>query len=76
MADFSYRGTRVQELHKFIHSSDCFVLLLSKQGSVGLDLSFVTHIFFLGMLVYCGFLHQFNPVNEMLFASPFHRFDI
>ena len=25
----------------------CFVMLLSKQGSVGLDLSFVSHLFFL-----------------------------
>ncbi|CAB9503894.1 F-box protein At3g54460 [Seminavis robusta] len=40
-------STKSQELHKFVHSSDCFVLLLSKDGSEGLDLSFVTHIFFL-----------------------------
>lgn len=48
MADYSFGGTRNQELQKFIHSPDCFVMLLSKQGAVGLDLSFVTHIFFLG----------------------------
>eukprot|EP00804_Cyclotella_cryptica_P023714 CCRYP_017271-RB/>CCRYP_017271-RB protein AED:0.03 eAED:0.03 QI:232/1/1/1/0.75/0.77/9/691/1469 len=47
VADYSYAGTRSQELHKFIHEPECFVMLLSKQGSVGLDLSFVTHIFFL-----------------------------
>jgi SNF2 family DNA or RNA helicase len=47
VADYSYGGTRSQELHKFIHQPECFVMLLSKQGSVGLDLSFVTHIFFL-----------------------------
>ena len=47
MADFSYGGTRAQELKKFIKQPECFVMLLSKQGSVGLDLSFVTHIFFL-----------------------------
>ena len=48
VADFSYAASRKQELHKFIHQPQCFVMLLSKQGSVGLDLSFVTHIFFLG----------------------------
>ena len=58
MADFSYGGTRAQELHKFVHSHDCFVMLLSKQGSVGLDLSFVTHIFFLGV---CHFLLIYFP---------------
>lgn len=47
VADYSYGGTRSQELQKFIHQPECFVMLLSKQGSVGLDLSFVTHIFFL-----------------------------
>lgn len=51
VADYSYGGTRTQELHKFIHRPECFVMLLSKQGSVGLDLSFVTHIFFLSELV-------------------------
>ena len=48
VADYSYGGTRAQELQKFIQSPECFVMLLSKQGAVGLDLSFVTHIFFLG----------------------------
>ena len=48
VADYSYGGTRAQELQKFINNPNCFVMLLSKQGSVGLDLSFVTHIFFLG----------------------------
>jgi Helicase conserved C-terminal domain len=38
---------REQELHKFVHSNDCFVLLLTKDGSEGLDLSFVTNIVFL-----------------------------
>jgi hypothetical protein len=38
---------RRQELSKFSHGTDCFCLLLSKDGSEGLDLSFVTHIFFL-----------------------------
>jgi hypothetical protein len=38
---------RVQELHKFVTISDCFCMLLSNDGSEGLDLSFVTHIFFL-----------------------------
>ena len=53
IADFSYGGTRAQELQKFIHDPGCFVMLLSKQGSVGLDLSFVTHIFFLGKCIAC-----------------------
>jgi SNF2 family DNA or RNA helicase len=38
---------RRQELHKFIYEDDCFCMLLGKDGSEGLDLSFVTHIFFL-----------------------------
>ncbi|KAL9186138.1 hypothetical protein ACHAXT_005376 [Thalassiosira profunda] len=47
VADYSYAKTRTEELQKFIHHPECFVMLLSKQGSVGLDLSFCTHIFFL-----------------------------
>lgn len=38
---------RTEELHKFVHDKDCFCMLLGKDGSEGLDLSFVTHIFFL-----------------------------
>lgn len=36
-----------KELHKFAHESHCFILLLTKDGSEGLDLSFVTNIVFL-----------------------------
>lgn len=36
---------RNQELTKFKFAKDCFCMLLSQQGSHGLDLSFVTHIF-------------------------------
>ena len=61
VADYSYGGTRAQELHKFIHNPDCFVMLLSKQGSVGLDLSFVTHIFFLGK---CSPLHILHYTSQ------------
>eukprot|EP00557_Chaetoceros_sp_GSL56_P009171 CAMPEP_0176494518 /NCGR_PEP_ID=MMETSP0200_2-20121128/10149_1 /TAXON_ID=947934 /ORGANISM="Chaetoceros sp., Strain GSL56" /LENGTH=1522 /DNA_ID=CAMNT_0017892301 /DNA_START=84 /DNA_END=4652 /DNA_ORIENTATION=- len=35
------------ELQKFTLSNDCFCMLLAKEGSHGLNLSFVTHIFFL-----------------------------
>ncbi len=38
---------RKQELHKFIYDDQCFCMLLGKDGSEGLDLSFVTHIIFL-----------------------------
>jgi SNF2 family DNA or RNA helicase len=38
---------RKQELHKFTHEQCCFCLLLTKDGSEGLDLSFVTNIIFL-----------------------------
>lgn len=38
---------RRQELEKFKTTKDCFCMLLSKDGSEGLDLSFITHIFFL-----------------------------
>ena len=37
---------RQEELHKFTHDSECFCLLLTKDGSEGLDLSFTTHMFF------------------------------
>jgi len=39
--------TRNIELERFSKTSDCFCMLLGKDGSHGLDLSFVTHIFFL-----------------------------
>lgn len=38
---------RTQELHRFVFERDCFCMLLGKDGSEGLDLSFVTHIYFL-----------------------------
>jgi len=38
---------RKQELHKFVYEETCFCMLLGKDGSEGLDLSFVTHIFFI-----------------------------
>ena len=38
---------RKQELHKFVYDKDCFCMLLGRDGSEGLDLSFVTHIIFL-----------------------------
>mmetsp|Transcript_4044 Transcript_4044/g.5951 ORF Transcript_4044/g.5951 Transcript_4044/m.5951 type:complete len:320 (-) Transcript_4044:1049-2008(-) len=38
---------RDQELTKFVHKTDCFCMLLGKDGSEGLDLSFVTHIIFI-----------------------------
>jgi SNF2 family DNA or RNA helicase len=41
---------RRQELHKFATDPNCFILLLSRDGSEGLDLSFVTHIWFVESL--------------------------
>lgn len=41
-----YGRHRQEELHKFTHDPDCFCLLLTKDGSEGLDLSFTTHMFF------------------------------
>jgi SNF2 family DNA or RNA helicase len=38
---------RKQELHKFVHDNECCCMLLGKDGSEGLDLSFVTHIILL-----------------------------
>mmetsp|Transcript_39858 Transcript_39858/g.119939 ORF Transcript_39858/g.119939 Transcript_39858/m.119939 type:complete len:755 (-) Transcript_39858:80-2344(-) len=46
IADY-FGASRNQELLKFAKSPDCFCMLLCKDGSHGLDLSFVTHIFFL-----------------------------
>ena len=51
MTYLPYHTHRRSHIHpmllRFHHQPKCFVMLLSKQGSVGLDLSFVTHIFFL-----------------------------
>jgi hypothetical protein len=38
---------RRQELQKFVYDEKCFCMILGKDGSEGLDLSFVTHIFFM-----------------------------
>lgn len=38
---------RKKELNKFIKDEECICMLLGKDGSEGLDLSFVTHIIFL-----------------------------
>lgn len=40
-------STRGKELEKFISSPSCFCMLLGKEGSHGLDLSFVTNIILL-----------------------------
>lgn len=40
-------STRNLELARFTKSKNCFCMLLTKDGSHGLNLSFVTHIFFL-----------------------------
>ena len=47
VAEFAFGGSRSKELTRFINDPTCFVMLLSKQGSLGLDLSCVTHLFFL-----------------------------
>lgn len=49
---------RTQELHKFSYEPDCFCMLLGKDGSEGLDLSFVTHIFFLDVALDKGLVDQ------------------
>ena len=49
---------RREELHKFSHSAECFVLLLTKDGGEGLDLSFVTNIFFLEEIYDKAVQHQ------------------
>lgn len=41
---------RIPELQKFAQSELCFVMLLGKDGAVGLDLSFVTHIFLMDQI--------------------------
>jgi hypothetical protein len=46
VAEYWGKG-RDDELVKFAKSRDCFCMLLSRTGSEGLDLSFVTHIFML-----------------------------
>lgn len=40
-------ASRNSELERFTRIRDCFCMLLNKDGSHGLNLSFVTHIFFL-----------------------------
>ncbi len=57
--------TRNVELARFTKSSDCFCMLLNKDGSHGLNLSFVTHIFFLDEIL--GKLFGFIlPVSNLL----------
>ena len=46
VAEF-FGSHRKQELHKFTYEECCFCLLLTKDGSEGLDLSFVTNVIFL-----------------------------
>jgi len=46
VAEYWGKG-RDDELLKFAKSPDCFCMLLGRTGSEGLDLSFVTHMFFL-----------------------------
>jgi Helicase conserved C-terminal domain len=46
VAEF-FGSHRKQELHKFTYEECCFCLLLTKDGSEGLDLSFVTNLIFL-----------------------------
>ncbi|CAM9739199.1 unnamed protein product [Chrysoparadoxa australica] len=41
---------RIAELSKFRNDPNCFLMLLGKDGSHGLDLSFVTHIFLMDEL--------------------------
>ncbi len=36
-----------KELERFVKSNQCFCMLLNRDGSHGLNLSFTTHIFFL-----------------------------
>jgi len=43
--------TRQHELETFEKAPDCFCMLLGKDGSHGLDLSFVTNIFFLDEII-------------------------
>lgn len=50
--------SRNVELQRFAKSSDCFVMLLGVDGSHGLDLSFVTHIFFLDEIWDKSLQHQ------------------
>jgi ERCC4-related helicase len=46
VAEF-FGSHRKRELHKFTYEENCFCLLLTKDGSEGLDLSFVTNVIFL-----------------------------
>jgi hypothetical protein len=45
-------------------------MLLSKQGSVGLDLSFVTHIFFLGKLLLSVHLSSSDTLDLVYIVIP------
>eukprot|EP00953_Heterococcus_sp_UTEX-ZZ885_P009440 5560-Heterococcus_DN1.PRE.3 len=61
-----YFGTNKNaELFKFKNNPDCVVMLLSKQGAEGLDLSFVTHIYLLEEI--------WNKSEEQQVISRAHR---
>ena len=57
VAEF-WGASRNVELQRFTKSPDCFVMLLGVDGSHGLDLSFVTHIFFLDEIWDKSLQHQ------------------
>jgi len=56
--------TRDQELDRFAKHNDCFCMLLGKDGSHGLNLQFVTHIFFLDEILGKFFMYSINDENS------------
>ena len=60
--------TRNVELMRFTKSSDCFCMLLNKDGSHGLNLGFVTHIFFLDEI----FGERLFPIVQRLLLVTCH----
>jgi hypothetical protein len=55
------------ELKKFVHDPDCFCMILGRDGSEGLDLSFVTREFILIGLHFLSFNHIWS--SDCLFVT-------
>lgn len=62
-------STRNFELERFRSMTDCFCMLLNRNGSHGLNLSFVTHIFFLDEILgkFCS--ADISTVPYLIFYS-------
>ena len=66
-----WNSTREADLMRFRTSKECFCMILPKEGAVGLNLTFCTHIFFLDEIL--GKIHPFSikafPATFLIYLS-------